>query len=425
MNEIKKPNLYLITDGFPFGHGESFIEPELQYLSNTFKVTIISSSNSPVVFRDENSQIDVINYDSSLNRTRSFFRYFAYIIRLMPYFFSKEGVSEVFEILKERKQIVKRLVLSFVFFLNSQYFHMWIKKEGLISQDTSGIVYFYWNNCKVLSIARRKAKYPYLKIISRLHGYDLYKERRPDGRQPFKKFMDILLDRVVFVSAYGMNYYLKTYQIPMDDRHILSRLGTTNNYGVGPYIKTHILDLVSCSNVVSLKRIHLIIEALSLVNELEIHWQHFGDGAEMSVIKKYAKEKLISKSNIRYTFHGAINNQDLLEFYSLNKVDCFITTSATEGGNPVSIMEALSFGIPIIASSVGGITEMIADSDNFLLSSNPTPDEIMNSIVNLSNLDNEKVIKLRNECRLMWEENYRASINCKKFVDMLIDVLAS
>ena len=45
-----------------------------------------------------------------------------------------------------------------------------------------------------------------------MHGYDLYDEQIPSGYQPFKRVMDERLERVVFISQYGMDYYLKKYR---------------------------------------------------------------------------------------------------------------------------------------------------------------------------------------------------------------------
>jgi len=46
-------------------------------------------------------------------------------------------------------------------------------------------------------------------------------------------------------------------------------------------------------------------------------------------------------------------HNDVLNYYASNPVDVFINTSSSEG-LPVSIMEAMSFGIPVIATNVGG-----------------------------------------------------------------------
>ncbi len=56
--------------------------------------------------------------------------------------------------------------------------------------------------------------------------------------------------------------------------------------------------------------------------------------------------------------YGSID--DLMLFFKENSVDLFINASITEG-TPVSIMEAISCGIPIIATDVGGNPEIVSE----------------------------------------------------------------
>ena len=115
---------------------------------------------------------------------------------------------------------------------------------------------------------------------------------------------------------------------------------------------------------------------------------------------------------------GRIENQKVLEFYQKNFVNCFITTSSTEGC-PVSIMEALSFGIPVIATSVGGITEMIEGTENILLSATPSIDEIKTALISMFSLSEDKNKRLRNANRLLWKEQFAADTNNAKWIEFL------
>ena len=50
----------------------------------------------------------------------------------------------------------------------------------------------------------------------------------------------------------------------------------------------------------------------------------------------------------------------------MNDFDLFVNMSLSEG-IPVSIMEAISFGIPIIATNVGGNAEIVNDETGVLI----------------------------------------------------------
>ena len=104
----------------------------------------------------------------------------------------------------------------------------------------------------------------------------------------------------------------------------------------------------------------MIIEALSKISH-NIEWLHIGDGEELDSLKWIAKNKL--PSNIKYSFSGYIENEKITDIYVKDGYHAFINVSETEG-IPVSIMEALSCSVPIIATDVGGVSEMLHDNEN-------------------------------------------------------------
>lgn len=73
----------------------------------------------------------------------------------------------------------------------------------------------------------------------------------------------------------------------------------------------------------------------------------------------------LSISNSVY-FIGSVNNVD----YYLNQSKVFILTSLFEG-NPISILEAMSVGLTIVSSNVGGVPDVVSNNRNgFLFESN-------------------------------------------------------
>ena len=84
-------------------------------------------------------------------------------------------------------------------------------------------------------------------------------------------------------------------------------------------------------------------------------WTHIGEGNLKAKIEKYCSE-LIPQSNFK--FLGQLTNAEVIDYYLSNNIDLFINTSSYEG-IPVSIMEAQSFGVPVIATDVGGNTESV------------------------------------------------------------------
>lgn len=413
-----KPNMILVTDDFPFGKGETFLEAEVGYLSAAFRLQVVSNSLSSQKTRSIDSSMCIVRYSPKRGKLRKL-RYFAH---LLNYILSREGRDEVSAIFRLRKSVLRRLIGSFLFFTAAEDFYQWLSKNSGLLLDECSLFYSYWSNSRLLALARYKDRYPSLKIVARMHGYDLFNERRNDGRQPFKEFIDTKLDRVFFASEYGMKYYLQHFRVTQDGRHVLSRLGTVDTRVGLPYERSGVLNLVSCSNMVNIKRVKLIVDALERIHSFPVFWQHFGGGTEFEETLGYAEHKLSDKRNISFLFRGALPNAEVLCYYESMIVDCFITTSSTEGGNPVSIMEALSFGIPIIATSVGGITEMLIDTENILLPPNPSIEEVADALDNLWSRSLESLTGLRERNRLLWQNCFTAEKNYRTFVALLSEI---
>ena len=85
-----------------------------------------------------------------------------------------------------------------------------------------------------------------------------------------------------------------------------------------------------------------------------------GDGPERDALEQQAKALSLDDRAVR--FLGARTDVDDL----LCAADFFVLPSDTEG-LPLSVLEAMSHGLPIVASRVGGIPELIDDNTHGLL----------------------------------------------------------
>jgi glycosyltransferase involved in cell wall biosynthesis len=144
----------------------------------------------------------------------------------------------------------------------------------------------------------------------------------------------------------------------------------------------------------------------------KFEWIHIGDGPLKASLEKLAATLL--PDNIQYKFVGYLPNSGVIEYYKNNPIDVFINVSESEGGNPVSIMEAQSCGIPVIASAVGGNKEIISDKVGILLSPNPSPEEIARAVLDF--IEDPSLFKERKiNSKINWKENYNAEKNFSDF----------
>jgi glycosyltransferase involved in cell wall biosynthesis len=105
-------------------------------------------------------------------------------------------------------------------------------------------------------------------------------------------------------------------------------------------------------------------------------------------ITPYVQEcrDFVKKHKLNVIFTGFLN-KELLMFYlsRMDAVVCPTDKQLYEEGMPLSIIEALSFGKPVIATDSGGIAEVVIDNINgILIKSYPYVDEMALEMINLS-----------------------------------------
>lgn len=409
--------LYLVTETFPYGTGEkTFILPELDELTKNYDVTIISHASKAVLNDKVNEtkldgRIKNVNIDINL-------KWYKKILYLIRFFVDQDGIRELKCIFSAKKKIFTRIYQSIGFYALAMENYALMRKKGLLHFDIETIYYTYWYFYYTYSMTKNKAKFSKVKIVTRAHGFDLYSEEYKGNRQPFKEIMDMKLDRVFFISDQGRDYYFREYDIKDRNKYVVSRLGTIGEDREHSQLKrsNSKFRIVSCSSVIPLKRVELIVEALSLLDE-PIEWIHFGTGSENDKITELAEQLLRPKENISYRLMGYVPNDKVKEYYRTNYVDCFISTSRSEG-LPVSIQEAMAFGIPIIATDVGGVSELV-ENNGILLKDNPTKEEIVQALKKIFYMSDLEYNSLRENSYKNWLCKYNAVTNRTKFIAML------
>ena len=419
--KLSKKKLYIFTDGFPYGKGEkTFIIPELNELIKKYKVTIISVANK-IVFLNKND-ITKLNNEIDNKVIKIKLSPFDILIYGFKALFDSNFRDEIINILKLKKYIFGRIKRTFGFYIRAKYTLAKCNYYNIFKDIDNSIYYTFWNNTTTLALCLKKEYDKNLKIISRIHGYDLYNEREKYGLQPFKKYIDSRINLLVFACKYAKKYYIQTFLSDnkyANKKYIVRYIGTNNNYKLPHKSINHIFTIVSCSNVIELKRINLIVDVLSMIpDRFKIKWVHFGDGDIMNTIINYTKKKFYNKNNISYKFYGFYKHDKLMKWYSENSVDCFITLSSTEGGVPISIIEAMSFGIPIIATKVGGIPEAI-NGNGILVENSNKNTKILNYIKLIFNNRKNIVKKYRNNSLNIFNKHFNNELYNYDFLNQL------
>ncbi|MEO8219363.1 MAG: glycosyltransferase [Specibacter sp.] len=202
------------------------------------------------------------------------------------------------------------------------------------------------------------------RVFVRLHRYDLYEDQ--GTYLPFRNALFNRVDGILVISDEARRYVLQRYgSLGLSGKMTVSRLGSADpgplegrSGSVDHGLEPAVLTIVSCSNVTDIKRVDRIADALPLLaTDRPVRWVHFGDGPNMLQLREKAAG--CTADAVSVELRGSVSNDEIVEYYRSNRIDVFVNVSSSEG-IPVSIMEAISCDIPVVATNVGGTNEIVS-----------------------------------------------------------------
>lgn len=396
--------IILISESFPYG-GEPFLESEVKYGHDTVFFAMKSG--------DKEKNPEVAGPSFRLDKEIGVGKIF---LAGLQAFFSPIFYQELANIMKEGFSF-RKIKNTLNIFARGTAAYRYIKKklEESGAEPESLVFYSYWMMAHALAGARLKKFFKGSSFVSRAHGYDLYKERSGIDYLPFRQLIFEEADLIAPISQNGADYLERNY--PYSAEIELFRLGTEPAEKIPAKMAGEDFRLVSCSSIYSVKRVDLIIEILAILDR-PISWIHFGDGPDLDKIKELAEEKL-KGTMVDYHFPGHISNDKLRKWYSENYCDLFINVSSSEG-IPVSIMEATSYGIPALATNVGGTSELIRERENgFLMDPDFEVAMAARKIRNYMDMSEEEKSRYRAKALTIWREDFWAEKNYRAWYKRL------
>lgn len=404
----------LVTNNFPYYPGEYFLENEIKYwASSNSKLIIMPNHSGNNILRKIPNNIEVSNYLLDNKKKGKVEKVLSLIRTIYSRIFWKEIIYGYSGKLNLEFLISHARRVSEIF-TKKNVFEKYIMRFNIHQKI---VFYFYWFDLPSYgaSIIKRNDN---VKVITRAHGYDVYRERKKQKYMPLKwQFVDNI-DEVHAISEEGKKYLVDAYKIQPNKVHI-SRLGVDSNGILSKPSNQGYYNILTCSSCIKLKRIDKVIDALSDLLEklpdIKINWTHIGSGELFEELKDYAYKTFSGKKNINITFIGTITNKEVHSFYSNNAVDVFVNTSEFEG-LPVTIMEALSHGVPVIAPDIGGISEAICTKNGFLLKKDFTIADLSDAMMDIAHYKAENT---RKNAYNMWMEKYFAERNYNTFIGKL------
>ncbi len=424
-------DLIFLTDRYPYNNSEAFIENEIDIMASRFDRVFILPCGLMVntgscrevpknVYVAEPPCADDI-YQSKPGRIK---KMIWALKHLMPWFFACLFSSEFYWELRYLignvgftwKRFVRLIRTLGPALRNAHHYRKFLANKNI----NEAIFYSYWIEPTILFASVFAPQTKIQMKVCRTHRWDLYLEESGINYLAFQHRVIDYIDKLFVISEDGISYLNSIYP-EFSNKYNLSRLGTVD-YGINPPEKeANSFVIASCSFVHKVKRVDLIVDALSQlkVSSKRIKWIHLGGGQELERIKLLAEKKL--KGKIEYIFTGQVSNKDIIDFYMNNHVDLFINVSSSEG-IPVSIMEATSFAIPILATNVGGTSEIVYQNRNgFLIEKDFQICDLTNKLQDIIGTCEDLII-FRKESRMIWEMNYSSKKNYEEFYKYLLSI---
>lgn len=409
--------LLLFTASYPFTSGaeQTFLEDEINYLNKVFDRVIL-------VPRDCTGER--LSLPDGVEVDESYSHFLALNSIKTPLFalFSKYFFADIFSrpsILFHGVAIQRLVKFIGKAHITRQWVEHWFRNSDVHPRDC--MFYTYWFDDSAMGIGLAKKKLTDIRVVTRAHGYDLYEERYDFPYWPCRSTALSLMDRVFSASDAGLRYLQIRYP-QFKERYQTALLGVMPSGFLSQPSQDGKLRIVSCSRLVPVKRVGLLLEAVSAAARIRpdfrFIWHHIGNGDTREALQEHANKTF--PENASAIFSNYIDRQSLFEFYRQTPVDVFVNVSESEG-TPVTAMEAISCGIPVLATSVGGNVEIATKQNGWLLSPNPTPEEIAAALIDI----HDNVVGTQEKRKgsfEVWQEKYNAERNFQEFAVLLRQV---
>ena len=328
--------------------------------------------------------------------------------RLIMTVMSRESFGD-FRTAKEQQKLSFKFLLSYIKCLYIACVEYVTARSELCNLKGKTIVFSMWYAENAIAAAILKKHYPDIIAASYAHSYEVDPIKNRHVGLFSDRFKEKYLDAIYFISETVMSNYLqynkkyvlfpqKYKSIHFGSEKKIDMMCNPSSDGV--------FRILTCSGLSSVKRLDVLAEALLRIkSSTPIIWSVLGDGPMKDRIKSISSQ--YNGHQVKAVMYGAVDNITVHKYYVENPVDLFVNISSSEG-LPVSIMEAMSYGVPTLATDVGGNREIVNDETGLLLKADVSPNDVAEALCALMSDDlNSK----RKAASAMWQANYQIENN--------------
>lgn len=410
--------LLLFTNQFPFGLEEAFLEAEIPFLASAFDTVTVLPLTSAPSRRSLPANVEVAPVLRDLHGGRRG-TYLAGLRQPAAWrLFGREVLAAVRGERRTHPAIVYRAFLYSIYraLLES---HPEVRRACAAPEGV--VAYAYWGHTPALAIpALAAAGIP---CFVRLHRVDLYRHGADTANWltrnaryfPWREQIGASAAKL-FISDHGFEYFRQEWPRAVRPDDCVARLGVPDR-GLTPQdADPNRFVMASCSGIRPVKQVHRIAAlARALSKAVRVTWHHFGSGNERDVMRLAQ----LGSDRLEVRLHGWLANRDVMSFYQRNRIDLFVNLSLSEGV-PVSIMEAMSFGIPVVATAVDGTPEAVVDGKSGMLVTLAEAADADGLAMRILRERQPGGLLARAQPRALWAERFDAQRNFAALAERLV-----
>lgn len=220
---------------------------------------------------------------------------------------------------------------------------------------------FAEDNVKMAYIIKRVFGIPY---SFKMYAYDIFASPRPDLVN-----LSNSASHVITISQFNQTWLQSKLKIPIGKIHIvrdginLDEIQATKRYKLRPF------RILSVSRITQTKGLIYLLQACSILKQkgLEFECHIYGEGRLFTEIEENIRSLSLEGT---VGLKGAIPHESVLKVMKDASVFVLPSVQASNGdmdGTPNTIMEAMASEIPVIATRISGIPEVVEDGKTGIL----------------------------------------------------------
>jgi len=408
----KKQNLLLVTEHYPCGSQEVFLETEILYLAERYNVHVVCTDIDRLMTR-------ALPKGVTFSRPAEGIKPFKKKLIRFKCRFSQGYLDEKKEAKLEgrwtpqfKQQTLDALTDSRIIYDHILGLDIFESDEPLIIYSANFNNYLY-GLCCLKDFASGE-----IKVAARCHNANMFDPVTGDRRNTLNYVINRVVDELYFTTEERRDVYLDQFVPPDCDfkKYKLAPLGALPQLMEPQKLppQEFFLRLVTNCPMEEDKRLKTIIDALSLTENCVIEWNHIGVGSKRNELMAYAEEKLGRKNGIRCKFLGKLSREETYEFYRTTPLDLFLSVSLSESA-PIAMMEAMANRIFVVATDVDGVRDAVSDDNGLLMPANVTAEQLAKALESFCKIPKASILQKGEKAYESFKSHLNAEDNYRKF----------